>query len=424
MIKAGLAGDDLSGDFDPQATAHKLERACGPSGPDAGELFRLDIDLLTKRLASVSPDYDIEPVFTKMMEATPELARRYYGIEGFEPTRPRILEYFFEGLNDLYKDGDWFAFNVNSAESLELGVPVGTYFKRNQVTPGHPEFVTLHEANHAMQEKTYLGKGPNHYVPWFDEGLADAMSRMMLVRATGDWKLMELLKALKTEVEVTDARKATYHFSEEIAALMLIRGRLPFVRALMQARSREPYAIDYSFLAQSIRAGVDPHVAAIQSYKGHLERSFFNKLERDEAKFRKDGDLDGHDLRALTMFIGTERPACLEPNEYRAALWLADAVGPSKDQHALVKTDITGDTSGVLVPCSSVSEAAWEKDPSLAIRVVVRQSEVPEAVVQGAKALAAKYIVITKEVGGEAVFDPFGGGLPYRLGAGEIRCSY
>ncbi len=388
LIKAGLQGDELRSDFSRELTPEKVLRAKEPEGVHAREIFKDDIELLAGRLREMDGEYDIERAFDKMMEAAPAMARRYYGIEGFEAQRPKVVEYYFEGMNDLYKDGDWFAFNVNSVESKEMGVPVGTYFKRDQVTPGHPEFVSLHEANHAMQEKAYLPADVQHYVPWLDEGLADAMARMMLVRATADWKLMGLLKRLRTEVEVTDPRKATYHFAEETAALMLIRGRLPFVKAFMSARKREPHSIDYGSMGRAIRDGVDPHIAAIQAYRGNLEKSFQKKLERDETRFRKEADLDGNDLRALMMFLATERPSCLTPSEYKAALWISDAA--------------KGAGAEGTVP----------------------QEAVPEGFMDGISELAAKYFVVKKEIDGKVVYDPGGGGLPHRLGIGEIRCSY
>jgi len=427
FIKAGLAGDELKGDFDRTATSEKVARAAGPEDAGAREIFTRDIALVSERLKKMEPEYDIESVFSRMIEAAPQMARRYYGIEDFEAPRPKVLEYYFEGYSDLYRDGDWFAFNVNQAESKEMNVPVGTYFKRDQVTPGHPELVSMHEANHAMQERAYLPKDSNHYVPWLDEGLADAFARMMLVRATGDWKLMKLLKRLRTEVEVSDPRKATYHFGEETVILMLMRGRLPFARALMSARKREPYAIDYGFFGQAIREGVDPHIALVQSYRGQLEKSFLKKMERDETKYRKEADFDSTDLKALAMFLASERPACLKPSEYLAALWISEKITKAPKEQLIPSSTLPkGEEaeSVKLVPCSEVSEAVWTKTPGIETRVVMRESEIPDEHKAGVAKLAANYFVVKKEVAGEVVYDPYGGGLPYRLGVGEIRCSY
>jgi hypothetical protein len=427
FIKGGLSGDELRGNFDKATTAEKVTRADGPEDANARKIFQRDIGLISERLSKMEPDYDIESVFDRMMEAAPAMAKRYYGLDEFEAPRPKVLEYYFEGFSELYKDGDWFAFNVNHSESKEMNVPIGTYFKRDQVTPGHPELVSMHEANHAMQERAFLSKDGHHYVPWLDEGMADAFARMMLVRATGDWKLMELLKRLRTEIEVMDPRKATYHFGEETVILMLMRGRLPFAKAMMSARKREPYSIDYGLFGQAIRAGVDPHIALVQSYKGHLEKSFLKKMERDETKFRKEADFDGTDLKALAMFLASERPACLEPSEFTAALWISERVtGAPKEQFipsdALPKAAEAEEVK--LVTCSEVPDNAWEKTPGLETKVVVRESSIPDEHKAGIAKLAAKYFVVKKEVAGEVVYDPYGGGLPHRLSVGEIRCSY
>ena len=393
LIMEGVGGDGLRGDFDPAATADKVMHARPPEDAAARSVFDRDIKLVADRLRAMSADYDIEPVFDRMQAEAPALAKRYYSIEGFEAPRPKVLEYFFEGYSDIYKDGDWFAFNVNSAESKEMGVPIGTYFKRDQVSPGLPEFVAMHEANHAMQEKAALPEGINHYVPWFDEGLADAFGRMMLFRTTKDEALLSKIKLFRAEVDVIDPRKATYHYGEETATLMLMRGRLPFVKALMRARRRDPFAIDWSALGSAIRAGLDPHVAAARAYAGSKRDAFMKKLEREEAGFRKECDLDAADLRVLSMFLASERPACLTPQEYAAALWLAE-------------------------------EVAKQSDPALAVQFVIGDEQIMPEHKEGVAALAAKYFITKRMEGDKLVYQPYGGGLPYRLGTGEIRCSY
>lgn len=381
LIQAAFPGDALRADFDPAAAVEKVGGVQGPAEPHAAAIFAQDRELLLQRLRIIPPEYDIEAVFDRMMEAVPAMARRYYGIDDFVAPRPRVLEYYFEGINDLYRDGDWFAFNVSKAESVELSVPVGTYFRRDQVAPGHPEFVSLHEANHAMQELTSLPEGRHHYVPWLDEGMADVLARMMLLRATGDEAMMLKLKRFRTEIEISDPRKVTYHYGEETAALLLLRGRLPFLRALMASRRRDPDGIDWSGFAVLLRQGIDPHIAVVKACRHDPSAAWLKRLERDEARFRNQGDLDALDLRSLTLFLATERPACLPAGEYAAALWLAP-------------------------------------------RGEVREDEIPEDLREGASALAAKYFVIKKEVDGERAYDPAGGGLPYRLGYGELRCAY
>ncbi len=428
-IKAGLSGDDLRGDFDPSATAEKVLRAQGPGEPQARAVFEQDISLLVERLRAMNPEYDIDSVFDRMQAEAPALAKRYYGIASFDAPRPRVLEYFFEGINDMYKDGDWFAFNVNRAESAEMNVPIGTYFKRDQVSPGQPEFVAMHEVNHAMQDMAASPEGFHHYVPWFDEGLADSFGRMMLFRVTKDESLIAKVKRFRTEVEADDPRKAAYHYADQIASMMLIRGRLPFVKALMRARKRDPFSIDWSGLGDRIMAGIDPHVALINAYRGSKPEQFSKKFEREETAFRKESDLDAIDLRVLAMFLASERPACLSAFEYRAALWLADEIARRPNPHRIVmerekKNEEEITLGPILESASVVTDEALKKDRSLEARIAIRDADVPEEHKAGVAELAAKYMITKRIVGEELVYQPYGGGLPYRLGTGEIRCTY
>lgn len=431
-IQAGLPGDALRGDFDPAATAEKVARVAGPEDPAARGIFEKDRSLLCERLRSMAPDYDIESVFDRTMAAVPEMARRYYGLEGFEAPRPRIVEYFFEGFSEAYKDSDWSAFNVNRAESREMGIPVGVYFKRDQVSPGLSEFVALHEANHAMQEATYL-KGDLHaYIPWMDEGLADALGRMMLFRATGDERLLAKVKRFRTEVEVCDPWKVSYHFNEGIAAMLLLRGRLPFARALMQARRRDPFAIDWGLLACKIKEGWDPHIAVVAAHRCAKPDVFRKRLERDEATFRKESDLDQSDLRTLQMFLSAQTPSCLTPAEYAAALWFTGEVAKRPcphpvDPHAIpseLRPKLPGWSEDALIPWMEVPAAIHEKAPELEVKIVIREGDVPEGMRPAAEGLSAKYFILKRGIGGTAAFEPYGGGLPYRMATGEIRCTY
>lgn len=432
LIQGELSGDPLQGDFDPQAMCEKLARVQGPPAPEAQGLFRKDMGLLLERLRAMSPDYDIEAVFDRMMAAIPALARRYYGLADFEAPRPKVVEYYFEGASESYRDGDWFAFNVNRAESREMGVPVGTYFKRSQVSPGLPEYVALHEANHAMQDACYLTGELHTYIPWMDEGLADALGRMMLFRATGDESLIAKVKRFRTEVDVTDPRKVTYHYGEETAAMLLLRGRLPFVRALFSVRRRDPFTVDWSLFACKIKDGWDPHIALVTAYRGAKADAFRKRLEREETAFRKEADLDQSDLRILQMFLSTQPPACLSPAEYAASLWLAGEVAKRPcphpvDPHAIpseLRPKIPGWSEEALIPWAEVPAIVHERAPELSIKILIREGDVPEGMREAANALAAKYFVLKRGVGGTTVFEPYGGGLPYRLGTGEIRCSY
>lgn len=432
LIQDGLSGDALRGNFDPAATVEKIARIAGPEDPAAREIFEKDRSLLCERLRTMSPEYDIDAVFDQMMAAVPAMAKRYYGLEDFEAPRPQIVEYFFEGFSDVYRESDWSAFNVNRAESREMGVPVGTYFKRDQVSPGLPEYVAFHEANHAMQEATYL-KGDLHtYIPWMDEGLADALGRMMLFRATGNESLIAKVKQFRTEVEVCNPWKVTYHFNEETAAMLLLRGRLPFARALMQARRRDPFATDWSLLARRIKEGWDPHIAVVAAYRGGKPDHFRKRLERDETAFRKESDLDQSDLRILQMFLSTQAPSVLAPADYAAALWFAAEVARRPcphpvDPHAIpqaLRGKLPGWSEEALIPWTEIPQGVQERAPELGIKIVIREGDVPEGMRPAAENLGAKYFILKRSIGGTAVFEPFGGGLPYRLGTGEIRCTY
>jgi hypothetical protein len=432
IISQNLGGDNLEGDFDVSTTPEKLSRIEGPSDPDANELFKKDLAILTGRLSVMEANYDIEAVFDHMSGSLKNLAKRYYGIEDIEFPRPQIVEYYFEGYSDIYKDADWSAFNVNSMESKELGIPVGIYFKRSQVAPGYPELVTMHESNHVMQEHTAMPVGYHSYLPWMDEGFADCLGKMMLFRATEDEKLLGKIKTFRTELEVTDQRRVTYHYGEETAILTLLRARLPFARTLMAVRRREPFSLDWNVYANLIRDGLDPHVAIIKAYKGNKLETFKKKIENDEKQFRSEGDLDQMDLRILSQAIATQPPATLEASEYKAALWLVDEVEKNNVAHFVdpeiipekLRGKIKDWTCDVAIAGSKLPAEIWEKVPEAKIKTIIHESAVPEKLKSGVDKLSTMYFVIKRKIGSDLYYEPYGGGLPYRLGTGEIRCSY
>ncbi len=428
IIKSGLEGDNLTGDFLPNSTLEKLEKVKGPLDTAGAEIFKEDMDLLKSRLKDMDPDYDIESVFARIIQQLPGMAKRYYGIDDFAPVKPQVIEYFFEGYNDLYKTSDWFAFNVSKAESVELSVPVGTYFKRDQVSPGMPEYVTMHEANHALQEKTCAPDGVHHYVPWMDEGFADALGRIMLFRATGDESLIAKIKNFRTEVDVTDFRKVTYHYGEETSLLVLLRGRLAFAKALMRARKRDPMSIDWNNFALLVKAGHDPHVAIAKSCSASVQK----RIERDEKEFRSGPDLDQQDLRIIQMFLATTAPATLDAATYKAALWIDREAKQRPSPHYLDPSAVSEGFRGKinnfshesLIECASLTEEFWKKHPMADIKVVIKEDAVPAELKDALEKLSASYFVIRKKLGESIVYEPYGGGLPYRLATGEIRCTY
>jgi len=403
-----------------------------PEDEHARAIFTEDVNLLCSHLSEVDAEYNIESVFSKMSADLPAMAKRYYGIDGFTPVKPQIVEYYFEGINDLYKDADWIAFNVTEAESRELNVPVGTYFKRDQVSPGIPEFGVMHEANHAMHELVATPMGVHFYVPWLDEGLSDIIGRMMLFATTEDEKLLRKVKNFKTEVEVTESRKVTYHYGEETAALLLLRGRLPLMKALLKARQRDPYCIDWAGLAVSIKRGIDPHIGIVTAYCGAKKETFQKQLERDETNFRKEADLNQADLRVLAMFLATQRPAVIPANEYRAALWFAEEAKKDPSPHFIdpaaipegLRPQMPNWKPDSLIPISAVPEAISKKMSGLKTKIVIRYDDVPLNFKTGADSLSNNYFVIKRRIGEAVVYEPYGGGLPYRLGSGELRCSW
>jgi len=431
-IREALTGDDLKGNFDPVRTIEKIKAVSLPQEEHIRFIFEKDFTLLCSRLQEQDAEYRIEAVFAKMAENLPAMAKRYYGIDGFEPLTPKIVEYYFEGHNDLYKNADWFAFNVNEAESRELQVPVGTYFKRDQVSPASTEFAVLHEANHAMQERAALPPGVHHYVPWLDEGTADIFGRMMLFATTQNENLLHKIKIFRTEIEVTDPRKVTYHYGEETVALLLLRGRLPLIKALFKARKESPYDIDWNHLASAIKHGIDPHIAIINAYRGSKKDAFQKRLERDETAFRKESDFNQGDLRILSMFLATQAPATLPAPEYRAALWLSEEALKEPSPYFLdplaipegLRSQVTDWKADAPLLISQIPGTILKKVPGIKTKIVLPKEVVPESFRAGADSLANNYFIIKRRIGDQEVLEPYGGGLPYRLGSCELRCAW
>ena len=290
----------------------------------------------------------------------------------------------------------------------------------------------MHEANHAMQERTSAPEGVHHYVPWMDEGFADAFGRMMLFRATGDESLLAKLKNFRTEVDVTDPRIVTYHYGEETALLVLLRGRLAFVKALMRAKQRDPMSIDWNAFAKFIKDGLDPHIAIAKSFTNPHSEALRKKIEHDEKEFRNSADLDQMDLRVIQMFLATNAPATLDAVQYKAALWIAREAEKRPNPNFLDPSAISEPFRGKIdnfshespVECAALSEDFWKKHPLATLKVVIKEDAVPADLKDGMEKLAACYFIIKRKIGEQFVFEPYGGGLPYRLGTGEIRCRY
>jgi hypothetical protein len=272
----------------------------------------------------------------------------------------------------------------------------------------------------------------HHYVPWLDEGTADIFGRMMLFATTQNEKLLHRIKIFRTEIEVTDPRKVTYHYGEETVALLLLRGRLPLIKALFKARKESPYDIDWNGLASSIKRGIDPHVAIVNAYRGSKRDTFQRRLERDETAFRKEADLNQGDLRVLSMFLATQAPATLPALEYRAALWLAEEVLKEPSPYFLdplaipegLRPQVTDWKADTLLAISLLPDTILKKVAGIRTKIVLPTDTVPESYRAGADSLANKYFIVKRRIGEKEVFEPYGGGLPYRLGSCELRCAW
>lgn len=431
LVTKTLGGDALRDDFEPERTVAKLEKARGELSGAGAEVVLADLAQLAERVATLPVSYDIDAVFDAMMAAVDAMAKRYYGVEGIVVPRPRVVEYYFEGFSELYRDGDWFAFNVSQAESLELGVPVGTFFKRSQVSPGQAEFTAFHEANHVMQEAAMLPEGVHQYVPWLDEGLADALGRLMLLRATKDEQLLGRVRAFRTEIEVTDPRKVTYHHGEQTALLLLLQGGLPLCKSLMRVRRAEPFSVDWAALARQLRAGAEPRAAVSEAAQADARVRVKSFLAHGEERFRGLGELDDLDRKAIRAFLGTQPPACIPAAEYEAARWLAAQLEGERgrlwlDPAAVPEAErakVDGWREDAPLRPAAVPAELWQKAPALELKLLVARDDVPAAMREAADKLGAQYFVIKRQIGQTLVYEPHGGGLPCRLATGEVRCA-
>lgn len=295
-----------------------------------------------------------------------------------------------------------------------------------------PEYVTMHEANHVMQEKVCVPLGIHHYIPWMDEGLADVLGKMMLFRATGDEKLITKVKNFRTEIDVGDPRKVTYHYGEETALLVVLRGRLPFVKALMHARQKDPMSINWNMFAGLIKQGFDPHVAVVKAFNGTNVDAFKKRFESDEKKFRSEADLDQTDLRVIATCLATTPPATISAGQYKAALWISREIENNYPNHFVESSvlppallqKIGEENNHSAVKCSHISADMWKKHPVMGLKILVAEESVPSELKDSIEKLSDAYFILKRKIGDKIFFEPYGGGLPYRLGTGEIRCKY
>lgn len=421
-IKSRLPGEDFRGDFNREKIIAKIRSVSIEGDSRTKAILKEDLDSLCTRLKKIDPEYDIESIFKKMEQSLPEMAMRYFGIRDYKPVKTEVIEYFFEGYNDVYKDADWNAFNVDEAESKEYNVPVGIYFKRSQVAPGYPEYVVMHENVHQFTAPASMDELTHYYVPWVMEGFADTFGFLMLYRATKDFELVRRTKKLALEFDVMDSRKATYHFESNIASLFTSSAGLPFTKAFLDIIARDRRNLDFTGIGNSLMAGVGAFDAVITGYTGDEREAFKKHLRTSEEEYKSAGDFNDDDRMMLRYFSSREAPSTLKPPEYRAAIWLVKELMENTGAHYVHTKLLDGKYGGELVKIGAIGEAAWKAVPKGHNSFLVLKDDIPPDLQEAAETLGNYFFIVKKEFSGKVYFDVYGGGLPYRVGTGEIRC--
>lgn len=423
MIKAGNPADDMRGDFDPVKTVGKIK-----SIPLTGDEHRInvlkhDFDIMCKRLEKLSPTYDIESVITKMSADLPAMARHYFAIENYKPVPGHVVEYYFEGFNDSFKEWDYIAFNIDPNESIEYNVPVGIYFKRDHVMPGFPEFVVMHENIHQFTANASLNRGTIHYVPWFNEGFGDALGFLMLYRTTKDLSLMSKCKNKMMEVDLLDSRKATYHYESHIAATVMSRGGLPFTKAFLKAKETYPDGFNWGKIAKNLLNGHGAIESVVDGYKG-IKDEIKRELLKWEESFKKDGDFDQDDRLMLNYFLDRQGPATLEPANYNLVLWIMNELKTNPGAHYVHKDIVgIGSSNKTLIPISDIPKDDWLNAPAGHNYFLIKEASIPAHLREAVPKIAGYFFIVKKEYDGEICYDIYAGGLPYRFDSGELRCK-
>ena len=89
-----------------------------------------------------------------------------------------------------------------------------------------------------------------------------------------------------------------------------------------------------------------------------------------------------------------------------------------------MRSDISDWSADKLVPGTSMTDAVWKKANGLSIKALIPETEIPSHFKDGVAKLASMYFILKREVGGSVVYEPYGGGLPYRIETGEVRYAY
>ncbi len=418
LIKKTCSGDRLDADFDRVRTVEKIKKiSLSQFDADTKAILEDDLTALCKILAEMDNKYDFEGEIAAITSKLPPLADLYFGIKNFKSEPVVMVEYYFEGYNDLYKNSDWYAFNVDPVESAQMKVPVAAYYKRSWIMPFSTPHSIIHENIHQMQALSIIPKGEHRYVPWFDEGMADVVSLMMFYKITNDRKRFFKIKKFMSEVEVLATRKATYAYAFRLFGRLIGMAGWPFFRALAEIYGKYYFDIDLNVLADGIIQGVEPRDLIGRTYKGAEKNAFEREFGEIEKKHLKSGGIEEKDLEVLNIFAVMQPPAALSAAEYRAALWFNEQVTKFAEKH-LAKVELDK-----LQPVKDFSSEARNKIAGFNEKVVVLEKDIPAELKAGAEELGNKYFAVKSEIGGKVIFDAWFGGLPFRLGCGEIRCE-
>ncbi len=418
LIKKYTEGDTLQGNFERHKTIEKVRLALSKylkGGKHAA--LESDFDLLCKRLNDFDPNYDFENEVEAITKKLPTLAKRYFGIDGYQSVYSKIVEYYFEGFNEMYKDADWYAFNVNDVEAREMKVSVGTYYKRSWIMPFNTAWAIVHENIHQMHRSVSQPAGSDRYVPWICEGIADVFGVLMLYKVGGNKNKIAMMKRFVEEVEVLNPRKAAYYYGFRIVMELLRNSGLGFMRALFEMTKEDVYGINWDVLAHGVQNGVLAHKLIPYIYLGEDKAAFERKFLKLEEEYSKKFKLDEGDQEVLSLFATMQPPSVITEAEYASAMWLKKQSIEKMEENWIVTEQ------DKLIRVKDVAAKEREKIEGFNEKVVIMEADVPKELVDGTKELCKKYFVVQREVEDKMVLSVWRGGLPFRLGCGEVRCE-
>lgn len=416
LIKKYSDGDTLQGNFDPVKTVEKVRLAYSKY-EKKNPVLDEDFNLLCKRLKDFNPVYDFETEVETISKKLPALAKKYFGLNKFESANSKIVEYFFEGFADLYRDADWYAFNVNSVESKEMNVPIGTYYKRSWIVPLYTPWAIIHENIHQMHHAVSAPPGSDRYVAWILEGVADVYGILMFHKIIGNKNRTVMIKRFVEDVQVLDPRKAAYYYGFRIVLELIRNSGLGFMMALFNMTKDDLYSVNWDVLANGVRNGVLPHKLVPYLCSGEEREAFEHKFFKLEKEFSKIFKLDDDDMEVLRLFATMQPPSVITPEEYSAAIWIKKQSIENMEENWVEIED------GKLVQVKEISVDERKKIVGFNEKVVVLNDVVPKEFALGVKELCKKFFIVQRDVGDKVVISCWRGGLPFRMGCGEIRCA-